>query len=149
MPIRTVWLIKDRVILSQPVGDISETDIEDFMADLDRLTAPFGKEAMVHVIQDGRKIGKPFSKIGKVVEFLGMLRRIKGWYLVLNRPGNRFFEFVVHFTTQIVGIKTRPAYHTYEELCVFLLDQDPSLPLPETLPDLFEKAEPAEVRAVS
>jgi hypothetical protein len=138
MPIRTVWLVKDHVILTQPVGDIMEADYVGFMKDLERLIAPFGPEVMVHVLQDARKIGKPFSRIATVVSFLGMLRRFKGWYLVLNRPSNRFFEFLAQFSAHIIGIRTRPPYSSYAEARAFLIEQYPDLALPETLPDLFE-----------
>jgi hypothetical protein len=144
MPIRTVWLVKGQVILTQPVGDINESDFISFVADLEALIIPFGEETIVHIIQDARKIGRPYSQLSSVKSFLGILRKFKGWYLVLMKPGNRFFEFVTQFFAQIIGIRTRPAYHDYTELRAFLLERYPDLELPEILPDLFEQTEAIE-----
>src|SRR5262245_12669763 len=115
MPIRTTWLVQDRVILSQPVGDINEGDIIDFTEDLEALIAPYNESDMLHLIQDARRIGKPFSELDKSTSLLGVLRGITGWYLVLNIPGNRMVEFVMQISTQAIGVRTRPAFYTYDE----------------------------------
>jgi hypothetical protein len=143
MAIRTNWLVQDRVILSQAKGDISEDEFVNFIADLQAFTQNLPEGTIVHLIQDARLIGKPYSNMGKISKFLNVLRRIKGWYLVVNKPGNRFFEFLAHFAGQIVGVRMRPTYEHYAPLREFLMDQYPDLDMPETLPDYFEQLDPA------
>jgi hypothetical protein len=144
MPIRTAWLVRGQVILSQLVGDISEDDILDSIEDLETLIATHDESDVVHIIQDARRIGKPFSELDKVANLMGVLRRFNGWHLVLNNPGNRLFEFVTQFSTQTINLRTRPAYYNYAELRTFLVEHYPDLEMPETLPDLFGRPDAAE-----
>lgn len=147
MAIQTNWLVQGRVILSQAKGDISEDEFVNFIAHIQSMTQQVPEGTLVHLIQDARLIGKPYSNMSKISRFLMVLRRIKGWYLVVNKPGNRFFEFLAHFSAQIVGVRMRPAYEHYAPLRDFLMDQYPDLEMPETLPNYFEQLNPAEAHS--
>jgi hypothetical protein len=146
MTIRATWLVKDKVVFCQALGDVSEAAFVAWMTELETLLGAVPAGVPLHLIQDVREIGKPYSNLTKAPHFFGVLRKFKGWYLVLNKPSNRYFEFLAQVSAQIIGLKSRPPFQKYEDLRAFLLKQDPSLQMPETTPDLFA-AEHAEASA--
>lgn len=143
MTIRTVWLVENTVIFTQCAGDITETDFLSFVARLKAMLETGGKKgAIVHLIQDTRWIGKPYTNLPKTIQFLGFVRKqFHGWYLVLNRPGNRLSSMMASLCSQLLGIRTRPPFNSYDELRAFMNEHYPELNLPATLPNLFSKTE--------
>ena len=82
MTIRTVWLVENTVIFSQCVGDVTEADFLGFVDQLKAMLEKAGKKgAVVHLIQDTRWIGKPYSNLSNVFQFLGFIKKgFHGWY---------------------------------------------------------------------
>jgi hypothetical protein len=136
MSIRTEWLVKSHVILTQGVGDISEADLVHFLESTNRMLADEMSHP-IHLIQDWRYVGKPYSDLKKVRELLVLSRSISGWYLVINKKQNPYFAMLAAISAQLIGIKTRPPFLTYEAAREFLLEHEPELPLPDNMPDDF------------
>jgi hypothetical protein len=136
MPVRTQWLVEDRVILGQFMGDISESDMVSFLNAVKNMLST-SSDKPVHLLQDVTRIGKPYTNLKQAGDMLGFMRQLSGWYVVLSEPGNRLFEMLASISAQLVGIRTRPPFNTYEELRAFLLEHDSDLALPNELPWLF------------
>lgn len=135
MGVKVNWLIEGHVIFAQAWGEVNEQDMVAFVTDIKAHLQEAGEGAVIHLIQDVRKITKPYSDLTKIGQLLGTLRKFNGWYLVLDQPGNRFFDMIATISAQIVGVRKRPTYTDYAEIRKFLTAQYPDMTLPETLPD--------------
>src|SRR5690606_15069652 len=118
------WLIENKLIFTQAIGDITESDIDLFIAQLNQLVAAAGDNLHIHIYQDSRFIGKPYTKLQGISETLSALRHLTGWYVVLNKPGNRLFGYISAVAGQMVGIRMRPPFEDYQALKAFLQEQD-------------------------
>lgn len=118
------WYIKDRIIFSRPVGDISINNVQEYAGYVvDMLTEG---TSPVHLIVDARFIGQAPTNLlalTKATTFMG--HPSLGWVLTITT--NSVIQFLAGMVPQIGRVKHYHVFPTIELCMAFLKEQDRTL----------------------
>jgi len=124
MTYKTVWLVKDRVLLSTFSGVITQLELESFISEV-RGEIAKGRP-LVHHISNSLALEKLELSLKTFRSLLGAYKMVGelGWQVDVNR--NTVNKMLSSLGAQFVRIRTR-TYPTLDEAVSFLKGVDPTL----------------------
>lgn len=128
------WYIKDRIIFSRPVGDISINNVQEYAGYVVNMLNK-GKSP-VHLIVDARFIGQAPTNLlalSKATTFMG--HPAVGWVMTVTT--NPVIQFLAGMVPQIGRVKYYRVFPDLGHCMGFLKDQDQTLNWAAANRDLF------------
>ena len=130
MPIEVRWLIKNQVILTHLIGQVSAQEIADYIDKSfvmrDKANEANGQYgALIHTVTDATRVESQKTDLGTLSRTMKSLRRQRvGWSLYVT--SNRFERFASTLLHQFAGVRFQ-SFDTMQEALTFLRISDDSL----------------------